>query len=210
MEDIRERLTNRRAEVLQRLGDIGSAPKQNTRGWEERPHLLQELVTIEQTLAQIAATEAQAKATAAQVAATDAAERTRTAQDDAAFWFRRFMVSLQLANGAAFVAAVTGVLQADDLPRAAAVAASPTAWFALGILGSGLLPLVLWLERQPWGSIVRWVSRAALVLGAAISILAFSAGLVEVTRTLGSYVKPQTGKEAPAPPADKAGQQKAG
>ena len=197
MDEIQTRLARRREEVIQRLAEIGNAPKQNTRGWEERPHLLQELVTIEQTLAQMAATAAQVASTAAQVEATEAAERMRIAQDDASFWFRRFVLSLQIANGAAFVAAVGGVLQADNLPVAAAAAASPTAWFALGIFGSGLLPLILWLERQAWGPNVRWLSRIFLVVGAAFSVLAFCLGLVEVTRTMGSHVNAKPAQVQP-------------
>lgn len=65
------------------------------------------------------------------------------------FWFRRFMLSLQIGNGAAFLATVAGLLQADKsvLPIIAALAWPPAMYFAMGVTAAGLLPLLMAAQR---------------------------------------------------------------
>jgi hypothetical protein len=57
MEEWTDRLRHRREEIIARLEAMGT-PKVGTRGFQEQPHLNQELVTIEQTLAQVESTKA--------------------------------------------------------------------------------------------------------------------------------------------------------
>ena len=77
-------------------------------------------------------------------------ETHKAVEDDANYWFRRLMLQPQLANGAAFLAMAGGILQADDIARAADLAKEPFAWFATGLAVSGIPPFFLWASRlQP-------------------------------------------------------------
>lgn len=146
---------------------------------------------------------------AAQEAATHAAvhaEAARLRQDDWAFWFRRFNTSLAIVNAAAFFAIVSGVLQADNLQPAAALAA-PLLWpFMVGLVTAGATPVILAIRA------VATSHKVALLLMAVAGTLAGTAsgaligGLISSIRALervGSATQaPTTPTNAPVmPPA---------
>lgn len=76
-------------------------------------------------------------------------EEDRASREGREFWFRRFMLSLQIGNGAAFLATVAGLLQADkDVLSVMAVLAWPPAmYFGLGVGSAGLLPLLMFARE---------------------------------------------------------------
>lgn len=114
----------------------------------QRGPLLTALAQLEVADATRAAAAAQKDAAEAQDRATAEQEREKSAADGAEFWFRRFMLSLQIGNGAAFVALAGGILQADNPAAAAAVAAKSFALFGGGLTLAGIIPLLLFFARR--------------------------------------------------------------
>jgi hypothetical protein len=60
------------------------------------------------------------------------------------------MLSPQIGNGAAFLATVSGLFQADKdvLPSMAVLAWSPAMYFALGVTAAGVLPLLMFWQQS--------------------------------------------------------------
>jgi hypothetical protein len=73
-------------------------------------------------------------------------EVQRATREEAAFWFRRFFTTLGIANGAAFAALASGLLQADDPKKVAYLAAPAMAHFVWGTILAGSVPLILWMR----------------------------------------------------------------
>lgn len=68
--------------------------------------------------------------------------------ESASFWFRRFSTSLSIGNGAGLLA-TSGLLQTNH--EYVGLLAQPFAWFALGTIAAGILPIFLgaktWLKK---------------------------------------------------------------
>lgn len=139
-----------------------------------------------------------------------AEEARRSSQDDAAYWFRRFMTSLGIGHGAAFAAVLAGVGQSDNLRDAAAFAFWPSVLFGVGLLLAGLIPLGVFLQRWSEGRPGRgWFSKftdEATSLMTIGSSLLFATGVVVTIVVL--YVtarqptatqRPESGSEAVSP-----------
>jgi len=96
-------------------------------------------------------------------------------REDAGFWFRRFMLGLQIANGGAFAAITAGVFQADDPALAARLVHAPYSLFAAGLLAAGLIPFALWGARVFAGrkniSIAFSSAAQVLPLGSAVAFV---------------------------------------
>jgi hypothetical protein len=116
----------------------------------------------------------------------DAEERARyevelrEAAQGADFWFRRFMLSLQIGNGAAFLAVVTSVVGADQMAQAAKWAILPAMGFGVGAIFSGMLPMLLWVQRVQMLAGVRPLFRSLTASFAIVGAVAFFAGMTGV------------------------------
>lgn len=101
-------------------------------------------------------------------------EDDRATREGREFWFRRFMLSLQIGNGAAFLATVAGLLQADKdiLSVMAVLAWAPAMYFGLGVGAAGLLPLLM-VAREAVAMEGRW---ARIVHLGVLSFTVFSMG----------------------------------
>jgi hypothetical protein len=132
-------------------------------------------------------------------------ELDRVDREERAFWFRRFMLSLQIGNGAAFLATVAGVLQADlaALPTVAVFAWAPAIYFGLGVSAAGLLPLLM-AARTAFPTVI-WSGRAAFI--AILFATTSSAGLFALG--VGSVMVELTQVQVPAVVAAKAVEAKA-
>ena len=76
---------------------------------------------------------------------TASRELDRERRDDSTFWYRRFMLSLQIGNGAAMLALMTGVMGAEqkDMMFLSALAWAPAMYFGIGLVAAGCLPGLL-------------------------------------------------------------------
>ena len=139
-------------------------------------------------------------------------EEDRASREGREFWFRRFMLSLQIGNGAAFLATVAGLLQADkDVLSVMAVLAWPPAmYFALGVGSAGLLPLLMFArEAVPIDGRWRRIVHLAVLTFTTFSMGFFALGagsvVVEIRQLGGAAVeaarKTATHKRAPSSPA---------
>ncbi|MDO8900134.1 MAG: hypothetical protein Q7V15_02140 [Phenylobacterium sp.] len=112
-----------------------------------------------------------------------ARDRERAEAENATFWFRRFMLSLQIGNGAGFLAAASIVSQVDSeaIYMAAVLAWAPATYFALGTGAAGLLPLIMaahaWANGHPVGK--RAANLASLAL-TTFAVLFFVCGMASV------------------------------
>lgn len=175
--------------------------------------LIDERVSIEETLAQLEIAEAQVavaraqrqtaaaqnalagvqaevaevqrEATEAQRAATAEAELTRLEAEGTDFWLRRFILSLQIGNGAAFLAVVSSILQAANFEFAARLAFPPALGFGFGVLFAGAIPFAMWFERRQRAEVGDQVSRALSILLCVLSTFAFVVGMGLVQWSLG-------------------------
>jgi hypothetical protein len=129
----------------------------------------------------------QREANSAEIAAL-AAERERSASEEASFWYRRFFTTLGLGNAAAFAAVASGFIQADDRRPIADAAANALTAFSIGMVAAGALPLLLWLQietrhlmRLPFwtdderGLIAWFVKCAVLTIAAGAALFSASA-----------------------------------
>lgn len=68
-------------------------------------------------------------------------DEVKTDREGRDFWFRPLMLSLQIGNGAAFVAIVTGLLHAEIalVQTLAALVWVPAMYFGIGVAAAGLL-----------------------------------------------------------------------
>lgn len=106
-----------------------------------------------------------------------------SAAEDQAFWFRRFMTSLQIGNGAGFLAAVSGIVQADAnvLPIIATLIWPPATYFGLGVGAAGILPLMLAARRGADGKpLLVSLARSAVLILTTFSIGFFGLGVGSV------------------------------
>ncbi len=124
MSDIRHNLNHRRRELLQSFeGDAkwvrdGAAP--SSERYERSRRNIDELREIEATLAtmqladaQIKVAEAQFEVANSQRALSEAADRARSASEDATFWGRRFLTTISLGNAAGLSAVLLAMGQSD-------------------------------------------------------------------------------------------------
>lgn len=129
--------------------------------------------------------------------AVEAEHAARTAQaEEMAFWFRRFFTTLGIANGAAFAALASGLLQADEPVKLAPVVGPAMDAFIWGALWAGSIPLWMWarlrLRIYSSGGELRPPIRGAVVgagsmfgqlimISAAASVVLFCLGLFTAT-----------------------------
>lgn len=190
----RERLAARREQLLQEL-------RRATEQYEKlgldsfrnrRDGLEQELDKIDSMLMQ-------SDLTGALEADTAAREADRAERENFTFWFRRFMLSLQIGNGGGFLATVAAVQQADpaSLSTLAKLLALPVTFFGIGTILAGLLPLIMAAHANE-----RLTKRAqtsaegialALTMGAAAF---FACGVLTVTWELLQAQRPKAPVEA--------------
>ena len=184
-------------------GRVGSSE------WNKVVALTEERGSIELVLAQLEvatatreAAAAQRDAAQAQQRATDEREHEKQAQDDAAFWFRRFILSLQIGNGAGFLALATGVLQADNFNTVARLAVGPFLWFGAGTIVAGIVPGILYIERLQKRANLKSLAQAAAIgagiTGAMFFIFAVVASYGSV---LSAAIQPPPVEQKPATPA---------
>ena len=182
-----ERLHERRQQILNQIAGSDLA------GFPTNPALralTAELATIESALIQADNTTAINDAAAQR--ALEVAQR-----DDAAFWFRRFILSLQIGNGAALLAALSGALQATDVREAAESIRWATAFFGLGVILAGALPGAIWLQRlSPRGKRAELAFRAAISFLAVGSAVSFVAGVGYIQGHMGAIDPDFHGRQA--------------
>jgi len=105
-------------------------------------------------------------------------ERHRERKAEADYWFRQWMNSLAIGNGAGFLAVTSGLLQAGRLERAITLVFAPLTYFALGLLFAGALRLLVWsTHTTKLGSLGEKVSQRATLAATTISALLFVCGI---------------------------------
>jgi hypothetical protein len=196
-----ERLRQRRAELQAYLGMVELVMADlDRRAWADAEREKTELAidAIDMALLQSAQTEAIERD-------TNSREALRLEAENAAFWDRRFMVSLQVGNGAGFLATVGAVFQAPI--EAAAMWAGPatliSGFFGVGTIAAGMLPSLAGIQTQaPAGSRIWRMARYGMIVLVGIACGAFGGGTVTVVQAIGRVAE-QPPKHAadPAPPS---------
>lgn len=152
-DDPEDRLQARRLQLMAERTVLQS--RMATSHLHEDPFLTNQLEKLEAAIDQIDAALAQSNLTHAIQTEAAAREMAARSEENANFWFRRFMLSLQIGNGAGFLAtaAVVGQVDAAAISLAAVLAWAPAAYFGLGTAAAGLLPLIMaalvWAEGRP-------------------------------------------------------------
>ncbi len=188
--DQRARLEARLKQLQAWFDTPAQVPVAGSPEWQVTQASTEQQSAVEIALAQLDVAEATREAASAQRElaqaqdrATSEQEREKAAKDDATFWFRRFILGLSIAHGAAIAAITAGVFQANDPVQAAKLIDLPYALFAIGLLGAGATPLVLWRERSlPKAAVAakaRWE-------GVAIGCVMFSGALFATALVLSS------------------------
>jgi len=88
---------------------------------------------------------AQLEGAESQAAASRAAAENQAVREDASFWLRRLIVSLSIANGAAFVGLISGAFHTEHPLAVAAIVAPSLHYFGLGLIFAGAIPAAMWL-----------------------------------------------------------------
>jgi len=107
-------------------------------------------------------------------AASEARGRTRIQSQ--AEWSKRFHTSLALANGAAFAAIASKLLDKDVPQTTVAAAIPPVLLFGIGVIAAGLLPYFLATEREKAVGPLAGVAAVSFALG----IFAVVGGLISI------------------------------
>lgn len=102
---------------------------------------------------------------------TDQASIT-TEYEERAFWFRRFHTSLAIANGGGFAAVGSKLFDKDTTAAVAAAAWHPMAFFALGMVIAGSLPLALHRRNERLGWSLAGLSAGLFVAGLGAALFA--------------------------------------
>jgi hypothetical protein len=184
-----DRLRERRPFLLNEIDELERQKRAS--GLSEQGR--QELLAHNAALTQIDAALLQAENTSALNRDADGREQQKLANDDAAYWFRRFMISLQIGNGAGFLASLEAILHAEHMQAAIPLAGVPAVRFGLGVVMAGTLPAILWLQRLHWvaeNPILREVSRAALIATALGAMAWFFLAVGTITNELVSLGVP--------------------
>lgn len=201
MDEPRTRLLKRREELRKQLALYETDLRHGA--WSDRDLIAKKIRDTEQDLDAVELAIAQTGFTDALDAVTR--EAARAAQENATFWFRRFMLSLQIGNGAGFLAAAAVVGQADAsaIHLAAVLAWAPAAYFAVGTAAAGLLPLIMaahaWARDNPRG---RYAANAGGLFLTVLAAGLFACGMTSVVwelRQLGQPAVTQAEPPAPAP-----------
>lgn len=146
MTDIRERLNERREELLQnfdkdamwvRDGADPSSPRyeRSRRNIVELREIEATLATMQLADAQVGVADAQREVAAAQRDANLTAERERSASEDVTFWSRRYLTTISVGNAAGLSAVLIAMNQAD----APAVDLRGLVWIILAFGGGAFL-----------------------------------------------------------------------
>lgn len=213
-DEARRRLEERRGQLLQEIARnevLARTADANLAGMYDNRR-----AQFEAALDTVDAALAQSSLTRALEAETAAREEARAEQENATFWFRRFMLSLQIGNGAGFLAtaAVVGQVDASAISLAAVLAWAPATFFALGTAAAGLLPLIM--AGHAWArdnARARYTANAGAFLLTTFAVGFFACGMASVVwelRQLGQPAVRQAEAPAPAPspaPAPPAGDQ---
>lgn len=133
-------------------------------------------------------------------ASQEASERRKSQNEDSGFWFRRFVIALSIANAASFGALATGYIQGKSWPALAQGVAGTMTLFAVGMVASGMVPILLSLQvyiadwdrwRRRW-----WRFGVAFLTG--FSATLFILGLYAAIQIVGAIEasKPKTAPSA--------------
>lgn len=153
MTDIRQRLNDRRAELLNSFDEDamwvrdGAAPSGPQ--YERSQRNIAELRDIENTLALMQLADSQDGVAKAQREVAEAQrdlnaqeQKSRSASEETAFWIRRFLTTVAIANAAGLVSVLAGISKTDaPLLNSAAVVVAVVCFSAGTVLG-GLYPLL--------------------------------------------------------------------
>ncbi|MDP2213630.1 hypothetical protein [Phenylobacterium sp.] len=203
-DEARTRLIRRREQLLKEIDELW-------RLVEQSDHTVAELHEgrinqAESALDRIDAALAQSNLTQALEAETAAREAAKAEQENATFWFRRFMLSLQIGNGAGFLAtaAVVGQVDAEAISLAAVLAWAPATYFGLGTATAGLLPLIMaghaWAKDRPKA---RYAANLGALMMTTFAIGFFACGITSVVvelRQLGQPAVAHAIERAPIAP----------
>jgi hypothetical protein len=204
----RQRLIERRQALLEEVARFRRKAESNegNNAYIHRIDMAEkeaELDVVDAALAQSDLTQALQADTAAREAARAAAQAE---QENTTFWYRRFMLSLQIGNGTGFLATLTAFAQADPdawVP-AAGFAFWPAYYFGGGVVAAGLLPLLAAFERHSeFGPRARNAMNGGILLLTTIAAFAFFSGVWQVGAQLYeiSELRLPTHAADPAPPS---------
>jgi hypothetical protein len=105
-------------------------------------------------------------------------ERRKERKAEAEYWFRQWMNSLAIGNGAGFLSVTSGLLQANRLELALTLVYAPLTYFALGLLAAGMLRMLVWgIHVSPSGSRRQRISTNAVIFATVASASFFVLGL---------------------------------
>ena len=179
-----KRLDARLHEIDEALARLGAVPTDSTVG-KEVAQLRASRDQVEVALAQLDVAAAQREASGAQRALAsaennraDAADRDRLSRDDAAFWSRRFYTSLAVGNGVGFLTVSSALIQNAKSGWAVALGFAPLSYFALGVVFAGIIPFLVWRQRDPQTphALQPWL-RHATILAATFAVGLFVLGV---------------------------------
>lgn len=195
------RLTERRRRMLGDLERLRRQAEETGSGILE-----QKALNLARDVDRLDAALVQANLTHAIEAETDAREATKAEQENTAFWYRRFMLSLQIGNGTGFLATLTAFSQADQtaLATAAKFALWPAYSFGIGVVAAGLLPLLAAFERRrDYSPRARRAMNGSIYFLTFLAAMGFVAGVQTTWQQLYEITKQPAVTHAadPAPPS---------
>jgi len=105
----------------------------------------------------------------------------KMSEDDRVFWLRRFFTTMAIGHAVAFVGLASGLMQSDERRWLASTVADAMVIFGIGLVLSGSLPFLLFLQTQRmWSRPARGGLKIAIGAIATTAALLFVAGLVQV------------------------------
>ena len=132
------------------------------------------------------------------------ADASLKAHEIANSWLKHFITTLAIANAGAFATLATALLKIDDAQKLAEHVMPAMAWFAVGMLIAGLLPVIVWVhykadsvlaaihERGEYPAkalpVLREYSEYLAVLGSLVSMIAFGGGVWKALEAAGNFV----------------------
>jgi len=152
MTDIRANLNRRRDDLRPRLEAAHDTIHRTVIGspeYEGHRQVIDEVAAIEATLAtmqladaQRAVARAQHEVATAQQVANQRADSERSAREDEAYWVRKFMTNITIANGAGLAAGVLFMIKSDSPLVEPEIVGKVVKMFAVGTVMGGALPLL--------------------------------------------------------------------
>lgn len=224
MTDIRANLNRRRDDLRPRLAEAHDRIHRTVIGspaYEGHRQVIEEVAAIEATLATMQLADAQREVAraqhevaTAQETANQRADVERNAREDEAYWLRKFMTNITIANGAGLAAGVLFMIKSDSPLVEPEVVTKVVTLFSIGTIMGGALPLLALLgtagfkqitvaaiERFAWARPLRHLyhPRAMMLSYAAVATLALLGACFTAITSASKYYEGRAALSSPAP-----------